>query len=482
MFVNKIDASFFSKTRETLRRICKGSPSSCGELDVIRNNFSATILPIDEEGTQSLVGLLTFRKNSTIKLVYKISRDCDNIIAHEYEVLRKVDVLARKVPHFGRIYGLIMVDGPLEVKSVVDAFSTEKRELCRPVLLTEYIHNWGTLYDYMENCTELEALSLIAQVLISIRELRSLRIAHNDLHCGNVLVRKCKPDYILSYSIDGREERIPSFGVVATIIDFGHGRCEPDAETALLGSLEFSHYGLYCDAFSPSIDYVRFISAIRHESKDRFNRIYNWCNSMLSGVVHIKKDSGWDSFYKNSGTTEVCKVFYTRYRYGILQTKLMETLTWIHSIQLLITRPIQNIESRDITLIEPFLKNWREFEKGISAQQELNYVFKILVLAVKMWRTEILAGDNDAPAKVEQTFLEQYNKLIKFYCPNVDYEEISLSLLASAGVIETLYYDHFEKLNKYRPARTGPLFSKSKIDNIVWDNFKLKFRNQLYIH
>lgn len=479
MFVNKIDAKFFLKTRDVLKHICKGSPTCCSTPEILRENFSFAPLALDEEGTQSFVGILGYKKDSNLKLVFKFSRDCDNVVAHEYDVLRQVDKISKTVPHFARVYGLVDLLGPLDIEDAREMYTSEKREVSRGVLLTEFIHNWGTMYDFMETCSQAEALSLITQVLFSIRALKKARIAHNDLHCGNILVRKCNPEFVLKYIFGDTSELVPTRGVIATIIDFGHGRCEPSDKSALLGSLEFSHYGLNCDIFSPTIDHTRFFSAVRSDCKYRFPKLYNWCNTLLDKIPKIQKESGWDSFCKKAGAVEVAERVYKEFKGGAYATNLFRTITWIHSLQLLIVRPVQNMgSSADVSVFEPFLSHWKKFEQGISSLAELNEVFRLLVLAVKMWREELLGAEPNVGAKIEQTFLEGYSRLIKFHCPKVDYEEMAVSLLAGASFVETSYYKHFQKLERLKPARSGPVFEDNS-DDIIWASFKLKFKHKL---
>lgn len=89
---------------------------------------------------------------------------------------------------------------------------------------------------------------------------------HNDLHCENVRIRRVPQKTILYYQTsDGIKLRVPTFGYVFVIIDFGRGFIKPwnEKDNPLVSSV-FAPHG-ECSAITPdsySIDLIRLVTSL----------------------------------------------------------------------------------------------------------------------------------------------------------------------------------------------------------------------------
>ncbi len=474
MFVKPSDLWFFLRTKEVLNSLCGGTPTGCADYKKFYDFFE--VEPFDSCDTQSFVGLLCYKRNMNLILVYKISQDEDNAIAHEYEILRQLQCATRKFPHFVRLYGLIKCPGFVPLVPLQTLQPTEPTAY-RNLLLLENIHHLYNFEKFMDNKEPIgEILSLISQVFVSIRMMRLLQITHNDLHCQNILIRSCAKNVVFKYNILGQETiTIPSFGNVAVIIDFGMGRCQPsDDKTPLLGTIHFSHLGYHMDSFSPAVDYVRFLSAVRIICQKTFPQIAKWCSTILRPIKSIDRAIGWDTFTKVSGAEMFNKKIASHFR-NIL---LVDDTIWIENLQLLINRPLENMEELDINVFRDFFRNWRQFETRIGQLPELNYLFRSLIISIKLWRADYLQQDEKAVERIKQDFLHSYENVIKFHCPQVDYDAMICSLLLGASYLEGFYYRYFESLKLKVPKRGGPLMWENR-DEAIWKSFVAEFKDQL---
>jgi len=95
------------------------------------------------------------------------------------------------------------------------------------------LENGGTDLESFKVKNENEALSILIQVILSLRVAEEkLEFEHRDLHIGNVLVRRLDEDSIVKFKISEDDEKlVNSYGVVSTIIDFTNSRISIDGMT-----------------------------------------------------------------------------------------------------------------------------------------------------------------------------------------------------------------------------------------------------------
>lgn len=96
---------------------------------------------------------------------------------------------------------------------------------------------------------------------------RRFNFVHNDLHCNNIRAREVSRDAYLYYKTsDGTLLKVPTYGYVYVIIDYGRSMISVDGEEMLMSS-EFTGNG-NCSDFEPNnscIDVVRLIGSIEQD-------------------------------------------------------------------------------------------------------------------------------------------------------------------------------------------------------------------------
>lgn len=81
----------------------------------------------------------------------------------------------------------------------------------------------GTLDELLEkeDITENELTAALAQVIFTLIAYQKMfSFTHNDLHTNNILFQKTKQKYLV-YCVDGQYYKVPSYGRIFKIIDFG---------------------------------------------------------------------------------------------------------------------------------------------------------------------------------------------------------------------------------------------------------------------
>ena len=472
MFLSLSELWFFLRTTQLLFDV--GEKRFPHSFDV--DNFAG-------DTTQSFVGALQYKKNPNLMLIYKISQEENNIILNEYEILTQLNRAALASPHFVRAYGLTNYSSPVVLDCISKLTCDSAVRVDRTMLLLEYVANIGSLYDFLERKHSLaEVTSLMAQVLIAIRIMRLLKISHNDLHGDNIVVKKCDPAITLKYVFKDREVTIPTFGYCAVIIDFGLGRSNPTGSSnSLLGSFHFTHIGFHSDKFGAEADYVRFLSSFKHFTAKRYPTLSRWCARILKPFKGINAQ-GWDTFCGGEKAESVVETFNSKIRHVFRRAKLLGDTAWVDNLQLLVKRPIQDMQSSDISVFNPFFKNWSKFEERIKSMSELNYLFKCLVFSIKLWKEDYLNPEESDKAveQIKQDFLKHYEVVVKFHCPQVNYEDMICSLILGACYLESYYFTKLQIMEARKPPRGGLLAIKGeKCDDEVWRDFSSTFGKHL---
>ena len=163
--------------------------------------------------------------------------------------------------------------------------------------------------------SEEEWTSIIIQILmILITFQKSFGLTHNDLHTNNIMYISTDKQYLF-YKVNNKHYKVPTFGKIFKIIDFGRAiykfrgniicsdsfhskgdastqyNCEPyfnEKKPRLEPNLSFDLCRLGCSLFDFIVDDIEKIDEIKSPIE---NIIINWC----------KDDKGRNIMYKNNG-------------------------------------------------------------------------------------------------------------------------------------------------------------------------------------
>lgn len=462
-----------------LRQLGRGSP---GRMEYQKEFWDAfAVKPFNnEENQQGFAGLLT---RGSYKCVYKISKHEDNLIHHEYNVLRAIGELASWWPHFARAYGLVTYKASVNPK---EGLRVGAKNVERQMLLLEYIPAIETLeYFILERETYI-VVSLIKQVLLTIRLLRANRITHYDLHPQNVLVRACAPNLILRYRLveNGPIYEVPTYGYVAVIIDYGFAYAPPlkDEESCpLLCTLEHYPTGYMCDRFSPFRDYVQFYCSLAGHMKG----VRDWGKLKLRRFLEdtfkgcdVDKDCGWD---KDSRAAPP-RLLIDKVAAGSGRGKMFKKDDWVHSLQMLIEAPIERIpEATELSAFEEFSAEWLKIEERVTDIHVLNYLFKKFVQVARAWREPFF----NEPHEIERAKIVDvvkiefelfFNQVVKYFAPAINIETMLCSLYLMAQYAENSFAESIQrKLAKKEEQFKRLPMNEDSCDDALWVAFCKNF-------
>ncbi len=128
----------------------------------------------------------------------------------------------------------------------------------------------------------LELFSMLFQVYAGLYALRKyFNIIHNDMHAGNVLVKKIKTstNSFLKYVIDGKEYFIPNTGYIFIIWDFGYAQIPNFIEISNYAKLREKDLKLYGDI--NVVDYTRITSVIKHFLPSKYQGFKNIIDTFI---------------------------------------------------------------------------------------------------------------------------------------------------------------------------------------------------------
>ena len=127
-----------------------------------------------------------------------------------------------------------------------------------------------------------EIFAMMFQVFAGLYALRKyFNIIHNDMHAGNVLVKKIdkKDNSYLKYRIDGRDYYVPNIGYMFIVWDFGYSQIPNVVEIVEYTQLRQKDKNLYGSI--DVIDYTKISSIIQHFLPQKYKSVKNIINDFI---------------------------------------------------------------------------------------------------------------------------------------------------------------------------------------------------------
>lgn len=97
-----------------------------------------------------------------------------------------------------------------------------------PIIVSKY-YNGGSLYEYMKHCKQFnfeDLLKIVHDIIFGVLEIKNRKIAHNDLHWGNILINFNKENQTVNGAV------IADFGLAKKILNDKQLRYNSDNEFA----------------------------------------------------------------------------------------------------------------------------------------------------------------------------------------------------------------------------------------------------------
>lgn len=445
----------------------------------------------DLSGKQGFVGVLQHAHNKAMTCIYKISKTDDNLVEHEYKILKGLEPLTEYTPHFHKAYGLVPFccnvhydDQPLEV----DPYS---KIIQRTMLLMQQIQ---VKYDFNDMIQDDKVkddaiINIMKQVCIALYMAQDYGFTHYDLHTENILIRTCNPNLHLLYLLNETTEILtPTFGFVPNLIDFGFSFCDVE-DNDLTCTLVHTQYGFTSARFDPYADpKLFFISTIDDIAREKFRKpiskkLQNISRNIFGGM-NVQWRSGWD----NSKMTNPVKKLQEKIKECVQESVLFaKSDLWVDTIQELIDIPLEPIPYKNLeSSCSRFICEFVHFEERVISKTLLNYILKLLVRHIKSYRGSFLKGGEEADwavAEIKKNFLDDYNQIINYHLPAINYKNLVESLLEFTGCIEGFFYEQLnrryaEKDAQYEIMRVKDLLEFYKVLDL---NFPYKNQKTLTV-
>jgi hypothetical protein len=434
------------------------------------------LILIDEkdrlDGKQGYVGRLQHPQNKSLSCMYKISKVDDNLVEHEYKILKGLEELSQYCPHFHRSYGIVPFESNLHMDHSPLEFNRDSKIVKRNMLLMQYIQSKSDLREFIEDDKVKDdyIINILKQVILAVFMAQEYRFTHYDLHTENILIRNCNPNMHLLYILDEQTQLLtPTYGYIPNIIDFGFSYCETETRE-LTCTLAHTKQGFTSTRFDPYADIKLFLIStvddIQKESerKEMSKRMGNIIRNIFSGM-NVQWGSGWDNSKLISPIRLVQELTRDYVRESVL---FFKDDLWIDTVQLLIELPLNPMPYHELEkACKGFIEEFVRFEDRIASKTLLNYVLRLFVLRVKEFRASYLKEGEEsewAVLEIKKHFLSDYTALVNYHIPDINYEKMICSLLMFTQCIEGLYYDTLQKRYAEKDRQYELMRCKSLLD------------------
>ena len=357
-------------------------------------------------GIFGITGLCKLIKTNDF-MVFKLSKDIDNSIEHEYDILKEINEINN--PHIVRLFGKIKIpiSSTFIEEPTINNFDIKEDLIPREFLFIEFInktpfyslcdrvinlskkHNIdNSKYNKNVNCVISNIVfSHIFQILISLEILQyKKKFTHYDLHVGNILSQKCNVNAFMLYKLRSEYFVVPTFGFYPKIIDFGlsySNCCENNYMTIQVNEC---HFGFQSSVFDKLNDVYHFLLCgfYYFENKGEiFNAVYKNIMDIFRYFPLLKK-SGWSELPNNiSGTIMRELKQHTSFKkdpsVSLLDKQFLELVNNLILLPLNADKETVSFKSAD--------NLFYEFNKFLNVkilnQYEISYCIKVIISSIK---------------------------------------------------------------------------------------------------
>ena len=404
-------------------------------------------------GKQGIVGTFNIKdekdhsENHT-QIIFKLSQYINFLPYHEMTVLDGLQKISY-CPNFMKGIGVVkeLVE-PKMIKRANPFKIISKYPIFKEILLVEYIDG-DKLYEYVKDdyIDEKIKFNIIKKVLCAIIIGQKVKFTHYDLHSYNILLKKCDPNLIVLYIIDGKKYLIPTYGYQPVIIDFGFSYIENMNKNYCWPSLAHTDVGFMSDRFDKWSDAKLFLITVSNElyeyKKSNRTRDLKKYVRKIFRPLSIDIDSGWDNFDEYSAIDHMIKHIDD----VDIESKLFKEcdIYAFDILQSLIILPLKKRCYKDIkSVYKIFVDEWNKIEDEINNQFFNLYVLKDLVNAARY--VDKLYKDSstrvDAVNEFKRLVVASVDRISK-YCrlKDINYEKILCSLFLLIRCIEGFCFD-----------------------------------------
>jgi hypothetical protein len=229
-----------------------------------------------EQGINSISGIV---ESSSVKYMFKISKNIDFGIYHEYHVLRDLKTLPVCFDNFPNVHSLLKKNvrknfydcpNPL-LKSKINS-----ENIITECLLIEYIEG-ETLYNMLDHLSKSALNSIVSRIFLALHVAQEITgFCHYDMHLSNIILKRTD-DKVLYYNFkDGSSIEIPTFGFIPVIVDFGLSYSQNILNKNMGACLNFTNVGCLSIQKNKVSDLRFFMNIISNFMDDDIKRFISW--------------------------------------------------------------------------------------------------------------------------------------------------------------------------------------------------------------
>lgn len=468
---------------------------------------------LQKRGKQGLVGLCELQSKecksegderqdekqigSEREYIFKLSQYLDFTIRHEYLIMKGLNNLREYCPHFSYCLGIFTDKVSPEFRKAANPFNYGKSYAVNTdILVTEYIKDGRKFCSFIKNkrISEDIILSIVKQVLLAIMiAQKKQNFTHYDLHSNNILIRKCDPNTVFKYIIDGKTYVVPTYGYYPVIIDFGFSHSSSLEQHPIYCALAHTDIGFISTYFDKVTDSKLFLITVSDEfkkyRKSKVAKSFRKVVRRLFSPLDIDFSSGWDENQELSVSDSITRM--------LRKSKNTSDLFFDYNhycadiVQALVTVPIKNNKSYDkLTMIETYNMFVHEFEKienEIGSSFYNLYIFREIVDVVIQVKDEYINKETreNAIRLFRHSIYDIIGSVSKYSRLNtINYEKLLCGLIAFSSQLESVLYHMVNNKIKEKEKEYSKLEISSieEIYNLIDKQFETPLKDNSSFH
>lgn len=410
--------------------------------------------------------------------VFKIPKEVNTLVDHEFKVLKDMEELSVYLPHFNRTFEIKrnvkchIPDNFKKIKNGASFNPFDTYNCTRDVLVLEYIPSTLTLLEYLKGthfggCTNALIHQLIIALIVAQQE---KNFTHYDLHLENILLRRClqRTYFWYKFLYEGVviNRLVYTNGYFPVLFDYGFAYSKGLEGTSYNNSLFFTNKGYTPYTFDDVNDFKTLLvrmayirgcpTSIKNVANEKFLR-----SKQLQ--FEISKETGWIKSTISSAARIVCKKLEKviinldeGYKDSFVYRELDNL---IDLFGILIKLPVgqNNFNTKTLSdVTSTFLKEWEKIDvwfKNTVADDKLNIFKKILEGINDLILEEEKKGENIECAKLHHTFKLKLFEIFDAFgdfvdIQNLNYDQFLSSIIEISNFIEYTLYAEIQRYKK----------------------------------
>ena len=437
-----------------------------------KKNIPETLKFLKQYNVDSISGTVGELINPTTekKYVYKICKYFENILKHEWLIMKSLNTLRDFCPHY--CIGVSHYEAYFNdnFRKTTNPFEIDKnrKQVKKDVLLIEHVEGkmFGKLLRH--GLKKFHSFSLTKQVLCaSLISEKHTSLTHYDLHTDNIMIKKCPLNSVFLYTINGKKYLIPTYGYYPVIIDFGCSFNNEIINKPMNFSLTSSHFGFTTQIHDETQDFKKFLCNISHRlckyfTSESIEKFRDYVEDLYD-KKDIDNESGWETIAEESLTVLLEDKVYRIFEKHESDFFEDQSRAVIETLQNLAEIPfITNCDEPITDILRSIVIEFKKIEDSVRQHYYLLYILQASVnSANKNKKLYLTKGKrDDAVSLFKSDVLQSIDDVAKFAnIKGVNWDKYLCSLLCLGRCIGKFFGLKtkllIEQKEKLKPSKTS---------------------------